>query len=442
MRILGVYANINRILRPPPLGLMMIGQNAMDHGHEFKILDFFNEKRPDAALLNALQEYKPDLTAFSFRNLDNQRMLKSYSYIHLYKRWVETARQYSPTVIGGSAFSTYPKEMMAEIPATYGFEGQGNRTFAEFLEEVENKNTSFNTPGVLWREGDKIKHNKGLLEGYPTDGHLNWDLIDPRPYKKSFMSWAVITKTGCPHGCTFCDSHVTFGDKFVTRDPDVIVEELRENQRRRRMNRFTYIFIDDILNEPIDWAKTLMEKIIRSDLRIGFGSNVEPTEFDRELIGLMRDAGCLWASGFVVSADDDVLAKNKKCFTQEQFGRFMDLCEQEKLVFMPHFMVGSPGETEQTLNNTLDFISRYKLVLTETIFGVRIQKGAPLYQTALKKGIIKPDDNLLFPKFYFEPSLSLEWAQDRINTFRKKHKSSVVKWNRVMWGAIKLYVRN
>ncbi|MBU3916918.1 cobalamin-dependent protein [bacterium] len=442
MRILCIYSNVNQLLMPPPVGLMLVAQNAVDNGHDVKILDFLVEKDPDTALERTIKSYQPDLIAFSLRNLDNQDMQEPVSYIPLYKRWVETANQFAPTVIGGSAFSTYPEEMMVEIPATYGFQGQADQTFGDFIRELEAGSSTFNTPGVVWRVGDKLRQNKGLLNGYPNKGRLNWDLINIKPYTKSMMSMAVITKTGCPHKCAFCDTHVTFGASFVPRDPDEIVEELRENQKRWRLNKKLYMFIDDIVNEPSEWSKTLMEKIIQSDLRLGFGAIVEPTKFDRELISLLRKAGCIWGTGLLVSASDTVLALNNKSFTQGDIKVFLDLCEEEKLIFMPQFMVGSLGETENSINDTLDFIQRYKLIMVEFGLGVRIQKQTKLYDVALKEGIVSKDDNLLFPKFYWEPSLSLDWVKNRVKVFKKKKKIAYAKWASVMWESTKLSIRN
>jgi radical SAM superfamily enzyme YgiQ (UPF0313 family) len=234
----------------PPSSRYVPGQNAIDNGHVVKILDFLAEKNPDTSLERAIREYKPDLIGFSLRNLDYQDMEESISYVPMYKKWVKTANQFAPTIIGDSAFSTYPEQMMKEISATYGFQGQADLVFGDFLNELEAESSTFKTSGLMWREGDKLKQNKGLLNGYPNRSRLNWDLIDMKPYQKSksLMSFSIITKTGCPYRCAFCDTHATFGDTFIPRDPDEIIEELRENQKRWRLNKKTYMFIDNIIN--------------------------------------------------------------------------------------------------------------------------------------------------------------------------------------------------
>jgi len=442
MKILFVYGNTNTLLLPPPVGLMLVAENARAAGHTIQIVDFMKEKDPEKLLIEALINFSPNLTAFSLRNLDNQNMLHPQSYIPLYQKWVETANQYSKTIIGGSAFSTYPIEMMKEINAHYGFEGQGDQNFSIFLNELEEQKENFTTPGVLWRKGDEICRNKGIVKGYPMGGMLNWDLIDRKKYKSSYQSWAVITKTGCPHSCIICDTQVTFGNAFVPRDPDLIIEEISRNQKNWRLNQGIYMFIDDIFNEPIEWSKELCEKIIKSNLKIGFGVIVEPTIFDRELIGLMKQAGCIWATGLILSASDHVLELNKKSFTQAKIKEFIDLCEEEKLFFMPQFMLGIPGDSQEHIDESLKFINQYKLIWSDADIGARIQKQTELYEISIEKGIISKDDNLAYPKFYWEPGLSLEWAQKRLMQYKRERNISYKKWLYSLFDFTKIFLAN
>lgn len=444
MKILGVYANTTKLLNPPPVGLMLVGQNAIEHGHEFEILDLLQEKNRDAALSRRLAEYRPELVAFSFRNLDNQDMLEPESYIPNYQRWVAMANAAAPTVIGGSAFSTYPAEMMEAVAAGYGMCGDAGSSFSDFIGELAAGKKSFKTPGVYWRDGKNIRHNPGLVRGYPgASGNLNWDLVNLKSYRgMEGMSNAIITKTGCHYDCLFCDTRVTFGDRFMPREPDAIIEQMRENQRRWKLNRYGYFFVDAIFNEPMDWTKELMDKIIRSKLRIAFSCVFEPTAFDRELIALMVRAGCVMATGLIVSAADPVLAANKKTFTKSDLVRFFDLLKREKLPFMPQYMLGVPGETKSTVTETVDFAASRRMVMTQIGLGARIQRATGLYNIALGKGMIKRDDNLLYPKFYWEPSVPLEWAKAEAARFKKQKKTAYLDWVRIMGRSMAAGIRN
>ena len=444
MKILGVYANTTKLLNPPPVGLMLVGQNAIDGGHEFEILDLLHERDRDAALARGLAAYRPDLVAFSLRNLDNQDMLAPESYVPDYQRWVDAANAAAPTVIGGSAFSTYPEEMMEAVPARYGICGDARATFSDFLGELAAGGRTFKTPGVYWRAGNKIRRNPGVIGGYPgATGNLNWDLVDRKKYRgREGMSNAIITKTGCRYNCLFCDTPATFGDRFIPRDPDAIIGQMRENQRRWKLNRSGYFFVDAAFNEPLEWAKELMDKIIRSGLRVSFSCVVEPTAFDRELFALMVRAGCLMATGLIVSAADPVLAANRKTFTKSDLVRFFDFLRAEKLPYMPQYMLGVPGETAATVTETVNFAASRRLVMTQIGLGARIQRGTGLYDIALKKGIIRRSDNLLYPKFYWEPEVPLQWAQSEAARFKKIKKIAYADWARFLWRSMRTRMLN
>jgi radical SAM superfamily enzyme YgiQ (UPF0313 family) len=369
-------------------------------------------------------------------------MDNNINYVSDYMRWVKIANRYAETVIGGSAFTTYPVEMMNAVEANYGFQGQAENTFSDFLSELQNSRTEFKTPGVVWRDKGEIKSNPKITDGYEQSGRINWDLIDRKKYGKSYYPWAVITKTGCPFNCIFCDTHVTFGNRFITRRPEVIISELEENQIKWKLNKRIYMFIDDIFNEPINWAKDLLEKIIQSNLKIGFCAIIEPTSFDRELIKLLKLAGCSMAVGLLVSGSDKILEINKKGFSQSDIAEFLSICIEEKFPFMPQFMLGSPGETQETINETFDFINKFKLPMIDIGIGVRIQKETELYKIAVDKNIISTESNLLYPHFYFEPSLSLDWLKRRVKVFKSKYKKSYSDWISMIWQSFKLSIQN
>jgi len=164
------------------------------------------ERAPDAVLAAALREHKPDIVGLSLRNLDNQDYVDSKDFVPDYVSWVGMANEVAPTIIGGSAVMTMPEELFERVGATYGMIGQGDEAFPRFLNEFQAGATSFQTPGVMWRESGRIRRNPGLLPGYANGGTMDWNAIDVNRYRKSQTSACVITKTGCPHDCLFCDA--------------------------------------------------------------------------------------------------------------------------------------------------------------------------------------------------------------------------------------------
>ena len=69
-----------------------------------------------------------------------------------------------------------------------------------------------------------------MIEGYSEKYKIDWKAINIDQYRKNYITPAVniITKTGCPFTCNYCDTQTTTGNKFIFRDPKSIVEDIRE----------------------------------------------------------------------------------------------------------------------------------------------------------------------------------------------------------------------
>ncbi len=258
MKILLVYGNTYEFLSPPPVGISLLTQPLQNAGHTVHLLDFMKVKDTDAELTAALERHTPDLVGFSLRNIDSQKYPDTMDFIPDYARWVKIANRTAPTIIGGSAVMSMPEEMFEHVGATYGMAGQGDKTFPLFLEELKDRTSGFDTPGLMWREDGNIRCNQGLLDGYPDGGTIDWSMIDMKRYKKSYFNCCVITKTGCPHRCLFCDAGASFGSSWAPRKPEAILEDLRRDAREYRFNRLDYFFIDALFNEPLSWSKSLL----------------------------------------------------------------------------------------------------------------------------------------------------------------------------------------
>ena len=435
MKLLFVYANNFKLLSPPPIGLSMVTRSARDAGHDVEMLDLMHKKDADAALAEALSSTKPELVGFSLRNLDDQCFVKPTSFIPNYVRWVAAANKVAPTVVGGSALMSMPEELFDRVQATYGLDGQGDKVFPQLLDEIARGATSFDTPGAMWRnEQGEIQRNPGLHNGYPDDGSIDWSIIDYKRYRKTQMPCAVITKTGCPHRCLFCDARLSFGKSFVPRSPERIVADLERDAKDYEHNKYFYFFIDPIFNEPLDWAKSVCEAIIRSGVRIGYSVLLEPAPgTDKELIQLLKRSGCLMITSLLSSIDDDMLKRMRVPSRSDDIWRTYKLLEEEKLPYMPQLLLGGPGETHETIEKSFQFVSRLKPIMLDIGYGIRINPGAGIYKYALEEGVIDKSTDMLEPQFYLSPEVDRDWLEKRIKRFKRWRMPAVGQWTRLIW---------
>ena len=440
MKLLLVYANTYKLLSPPPVGLSMVARSAREAGHEVVVLDLMHKQYPNLALGEALASTNPDVVGFSLRNLDDQCFTNPTSFVPDYTRWVAAANEFAPTVVGGSALMSMPEELFDRVGATYGLCGQGNKVFPQLLEEIGRGATSFETPGAMWRdENGEIQRNPGLHDGYSDDGSIDWSFIDYERYRKSEMPVTVITKTGCRHRCLFCDAYLSFGPDFVTRSPERIVSDLQRDKADYGHNKYGYFFIDPTFNEPLDWAKSVCEAIISSDVRIGYSILLEPAaDIDRELIRLLKRSGCVMVTSLLGSIDDGMLERLRAPGTSDDIWRSYKMLEEEKVAYMPQLLLGGPGETHETVEKCLDFVSRLKPIMLDIGYGLRINPGAGIYKIALKEGVVDKDTDMLEPQFYLSPEVDRDWLEKRIKRFKRWRMPAVGQWTRLIWQSMKL----
>lgn len=431
MDILLVYANTYEMLAPPPVGLSLLTQPLKRAGHRVRLLDLMKIPDPDECLASALTDRKPDIVGFSLRNLDNQSLVNTENYVPDYRRWVAMANRVAPTIIGGSAVMSAPEKMLERLDAAYALVGQADKALITFLAELEKKTTDFQTPGLMWQTENGLRSNPGLLNGYPGGGTIDWDSIDYPRYKKNYMNCCVITKTGCPYNCLFCDAGVSYGTSWSPREPESIIEDLRRDAVDYDFHRLDYFFIDALFNEPVSWAKRFLETVIESGLKMCFSTVIEPTAtIDRELVRLMRRAGCGMVTTLLGSVNGDLLKKMRRPFTPDSVDNAFRLFEEEKIHYMPQFMLGGPGETRETVLENLAHLKRWKPIMVDASYGIRILPKAGLYDLALKEGVIDENTDMLQPVFYLSEALQNDrpWLDEQVKAFKRFRISALPQW--------------
>lgn len=442
MKVLCVSTEKNNQFFPPPYDLVMMAKSTIDRGNMVEMLDFMWERNPMEKLQKTLESFVPEITVFHIRTLDNHSFDHPLSHLESIKSFVEIAKSKSQTILCGPGFSISPLALMKKMGSDFGFEGLPSEDFGAFLREIERMRIDFETPGAMWKKDDKIQHNPGRYSHFYQNGKISWDLIRRGMYVRTQAPWLVLTKTGYPFKSIFSNPQLIYGESFYQRDPEAVIDELEDNQLEYKMSKGVYTFLDPVFNHPLESSKNLLEKIIKSDLKLGFIAQLEPSEYDRDFIQLLVKAGCLMIQSHLISASNKILETNLKPYSQDNIRELMDLCDEVNLAFVPNLIFGLPGENQESVNETLSFFMQYKLTFIKTLCGVRLYPNTVLSDIAKNQGIIKPDTNLLLPQFYWTPGLSRESVQKQLEIFHKKRKASYKKWIRLLWKTNMLGTRN
>lgn len=413
MRILLVYTNRYRRMAPPPVGLAFLVKPLEETGHVVKIVDLMYSMDPVKDLNDALDAFKPDVAGFSIRNIDNQDMLRLKSFMPEAREYVETAKRKGAIVIlGGTAFTIFPFETMEYMGADYGIAGQGERSLPLLIGSLEARQVDKSIPGLVWREDGKLRMNVPDFSGYRCQ-KADWSAIDLKGYA-SLVPGAVITKAGCPYRCSYCNVSSAFGDRFVFRDVGDIVDDFKAIKEAHGINNF--FLTDACFNSPLEHAKDVLRAIIKSGLKIYLNATVVPVsgQYDDELFRLYRRAGGISLMIGAETFSERMLRNYNKPFALDDVRECCRLCEKHRMPFFMQAMFGGPGETNETVRESMDFLSGVKYASFSYGIGVRIQPGTRLYETAKSEGMIKDESELFMPKFYVSRQMDMEWAKGYI----------------------------
>jgi radical SAM superfamily enzyme YgiQ (UPF0313 family) len=424
MKILLVYTNQNRYLAPPPISLIYLIPPLKKQGHQISVLDLMLSENPKKDLEEAILQFKPEIAGFSIRNLDNQYMLKLKNNLPQIKEYIGLLKNRGiTTVIGGSAFSTSPAEMLKYMEADYGITGQGESSFLELVNSIEKNRISENIPGLVERKNGIITQNPPLLDGY-SGKESDWSLIDVKQYKRRSILTpcvGVIIKTGCPYKCIYCDSRVIMGNKFIMRNADEIISDIKKLKTDYKIK--TFFFNALCFNSPLDYAKNLLSKIISEKINIRFMSRLYPIRnaYDEEFIRLYKKAGGYFAMVDFGSFSDAMLKNYKKPFDKNDIYHFSRLCKKNGLKFGAELLFGGFGETEETIKESMDFLSKVNYSFAEYAIGIRINPNTEMFDIARKEGFVRNSSDLLFSRFYVSKELDIEWAKKYIHKSFKKY---------------------
>ncbi len=191
----------------------------------------------------------------------------------------------------------------------------------------------------------------------------DWGQIDPRKYKKAphgalikyFPVAPIITTRGCPFECTFCASPRLWNRTIRYRSPENVVEEIEF-----MINNFgikEIHFEDDNLTLKRGHIKEICELILRKNIKISWAcpNGIRADTIDEELLSLMKKSGCYYLAFGFESGNQKILNNVKKRTKLDTLRKAAVLSSKIGIMTQGFFIFGLPGETKETINNTIKF---------------------------------------------------------------------------------------
>lgn len=403
-----------------PFGGCLVAEAAERAGHKVRLLDLMFVQDPLRAIESELNKVNPDIIGLSVRNIDNNDIENPLAFTKDLGPIMDTIRSntQAPVILGGSALGVMPEELLRYTGADWAVLGDGEVVFPNLLAALSQGETPDKIPGVGWLENNVFRKNTGYIarfwDGCVVPNFHRW--INIHAYLSSLSTVPIQTKLGCHFKCIYCTYRKIEGCGYRLCAPESVIDAIKFLVARGLKD---IEFVDNVFNYPYEHALAICEGLARVQLDVRLQSlEMNPRFIDDHIITAIERAGFVGIGITVESASDTVLSELKKGFTVSDIHNAARVIQRHSLPCLWIFMLGGPGETEATVQETFDFVERF-IRQKDTVFfnaGIRIYPGTELEHVARKEGVLRvSQEEMLEPVFYISPTIDLDWIINKMH---------------------------
>ncbi|MFC1889395.1 B12-binding domain-containing radical SAM protein [Thermodesulfobacteriota bacterium] len=375
--------------RMAPLGLLSIAAYLARQGHTVFLLDCLGPKAVTGMKANArrILDTSPDIVGFS---TTTSGFLDGYD---LAAR-IKTIRPQTTTLFGGVHISSMGAVLLEKYESIdYLCLGEGEKTLGELAAGLKANQID----GLVWRDDGRPVTNPPRTPIQDLDD-LPFPLYEklegfPKGYSLPLFSYilshgaTMVTSRGCPYQCSYCDRSV-FKRGFRSNSAEYIHEHMKHLQTRfgvRHINIY-----DDLFTLDRRRVEELCSLLISKPLGMQFNCAVRAGHTDDDLLQLLKDAGFLQLSLGIETGDPDLLKFHKQGMDLDDITDTVNCIKTKGLRVKGLFMMGLPGDTEESIRKTSDF------VISLGLDDMNMSKftpfhGAPIWSTISEFGTMDED---------------------------------------------------
>lgn len=390
MNILLIFPPIreNDVPRNFPTGLGLIASALRNAGYNVTVWDVNGWRYSKQEVMDMIKSADFDVVGIG-------GLIPVYKYV----KWITPyLKERNPNckIVAGGPVGTYLAELvLMKNDVDIICDGEGENTMVELAGALAAGHDISTVPGIYYKDEDgNVARTpaREVIQDLDTIAFPAWDLF---PMEETYMKnpvvgigrdMDVISSRGCPYLCTFCAP--SFGRKYRYRSPQHILEEIRELKARYDVDFIS--FQDDLFVTNRQRVFDFCGELTRSELfkKIRWSCTGRVNLVDEPLLQAMKDSGCVSVSYGIESGSQTVLDGLKKAFRVEQAVEAIRVAEKVGLRHPSSFIIGSPNETRETLEETVQFAIRANIPVQALMINTPYP-GTPLFYEALKKNKIK-----------------------------------------------------
>lgn len=401
----------------PSLGLAYIAAVLEKAGHQVTYLDCSAEQ---ITVKGAIEKIKAGGENFGFVGLTATTPLINNALA--IARGVKELLPATKVVFGGVHPSILPDEVLAEASVDFVAVDEGEEIMRDL---ADGKN-----PAQIWglcykNDGQMIKNPlRPLIKDLDALPPPAYHLLPMDKYYPAVGSYRrlpvmiMFATRGCPGRCTFC--YQTFRGVVRRRSARNIIEEIKILQRDYGIREVA--FYDDTFTLFKEVVKEFCDIIEKEKIDLTWSCFTRVDHINEDLLRVMKKAGCHLILFGVESADEQILKNINKRISLTQVMAAVKMARRIGIETRASFMIGNQGETEETIQKTIDFA--IKLDPDEVQFNIATAyPGTELFNWAKDQGYIKSfnwDDYSMSNVVLELPGLSREKMQFYYETAHRR----------------------
>jgi len=391
-----------------PLGIGYIGAYLLECGHDVKILDNNQQCLSKEEIIDYLKDYMPDAVGIG-------AMVNSYNQVQQLARLIKETINV-PIVLGGAMATYCSKSVLENMDIDVCVLGEGEEIAGELFEKWPNYE---NIEGISYLNnlGEFIENDPKVFlktrSEYPYPGYDT--LLDIEKYlRANLTSWetpffhdkymkeyrkkispgtriaSMVTGMGCPYKCTFCTNSTHFMKTRVRSAEDVAKEVLYLKDKYKVEGVH---FVDDLLILQKKRTLELCDSLGKTGVKWA-GQSVGRATSDEEVVKVLSESGCVGFGLGVESGSDKMLEAMMKGSRTKNYEAALKNALKYGLGIRTQMLYGSPGESRETLQETIDWFKssnfpprRYNRLVP--------MPGSSLYDQCVSQGIITNEHDFL-----------------------------------------------
>lgn len=327
----------------PPVGLAYVGSYLKEKGFEVKLIDLmFSDGWEDIERIIRVES--PDLVGLSATTPQISAAFKVAKMVKAISKDIRV-------VVGGIHASALPEETIADENIDILAYGEGELTMAEIVSGKQ----------LQAIEGIYYKNNGQIVKNKPRELVKDIDIFPYPLYKDLPVSkygtehfgsiLGIISTRGCPYQCVYCAANTIHKRQYRKRSIQNVIGEIERLKKDFKAARFS--FYDDTFILDKKRIVDLCEALIRSNLNMKWNCIVRADSLDREILKVLKRAGCWSIQIGIESGDNEILRLAKRSETVEDALRAVKWTKELGMEVIGLFILGLPYETKSTICRTI-----------------------------------------------------------------------------------------